>query len=166
MKKNSQQQAKRQDFRYKFSPTLLLLCALVLLLCLAGIAVSIYRMIKNGGILTFYDFLKYPFLILICIFCIFLIVALLIKSQYSLIGTELVTQFGVIKSKYDISKITALTHDRELSKLQVNFGEEFFVLVLDPAWADDFTSELIKLNPDADFSYTLTRTPPSKNEKQ
>ena len=165
MNKNTQQQAKRQDFRYKLSPTLLLLCGLALLLCIAGIVVSIFRMIKNGGIFTFYDFLKYPFLILICVFCIVLIVALLIKSQYSLIGTVLITQFGLIKSKYDISKITALTHDRELCKLQVNFGEEFFVLLLNPTWADDFTSELIKINPNAEFSYTLTSTPPSKDEK-
>ncbi len=163
MNKNSQQ-TNHQDFRYKFSPTLILLCALVLLLCLAGIAVSVYRMIINGGILTFYDFLKYPFLILICALCILLIIALLIKSQYSLIGTELVTQFGLIKSKYDVLKITDLLHDRETSKLQVNFGEEFFILSLDPAWADDFVHELVKINPNANFSYTLTSAPPSNNE--
>ncbi len=165
MNKNTQKQVNRQDFRYKFSPTMLLLCVLVLLLCLAGIAVSVYRMIANGGILTFYDFLKYPFLILICIFCMVLIVALLIKSQYSLIGYELVTQFGLIKTKYDILKITSLTHDREKAKLQMNFGEEFFVLALDKAWADDFVHELIKLNPEADYSYSLTSAPPSENEK-
>ncbi|MBR2340890.1 MAG: hypothetical protein IKA72_00580 [Clostridia bacterium] len=165
MNKNSQQQAQRQDFRYKFTTKLLLLCVLVLLLCLAGIAVSIYRMIANGGILTFYDFLKYPFLILICLFCMVLIIALLIKSQYTLMGTQLITQFGFIKSKYDVLKITALTHDREISKLQVNFGEEFFILLLDPAWADDFVHELIKLNPDADYTYTLTSAPSSKDEK-
>ena len=164
MNKHSQQQAKRQDFRYKFSPTMLLLCGLVLLLCLAGIAVSVYRMIANGGILTFYDFLKYPFLILICVFCMVLIIALLIKSEYSLINNQLVTRFGLIKSKYDVLKITSLTHDRELSKLQVNFGEEFFVLLLDSAWADDFVSELIKINPDADYTYTLTSAPTPKDE--
>ncbi len=164
MNRQSQQQAKRQDFRYKFSPTMLLLCGLVLLLCLAGIAVSVYRMIVNGGILTFYDFLKYPFLILICVFCMVLIIALLIKSEYSLIDNQLVTRFGLIKSKYDVLKITALTHDRELSKLQINFGEEFFVLLLDSAWADDFVSELIKINPDVDYTYTLTSAPTPKDE--
>ena len=165
MNKNPKQGATRQNFPYKFSPTLLLLCGLVILLCLAGIAVSVYRMIANGGILTFYDFLKYPFLILICVFCIVLIVALLIKSEYSLIGTELVTRFGLIKSRYDVLKITALTHDRELSKLQINFGEEFFVLTLDSAWEDDFVREIVKINPNADYSYTLTSAPPSNNEE-
>ena len=137
----------------------------MLLLCLAGIAVSVYRMIVNGGSLTFYDFLKYPFLILICVFCMILIIALLVKSQYSLIGYELFTQFGLIKSKYDILKITELTHDRELSKLQINFGEEFFILTLNSAWEDDFVHELIKLNPDANYSYSLTSAPPSKDEE-
>lgn len=165
MDKNSQKQVQRKNFPYKFSPVLLLLCGLVLLLCMAGIAVSVYRMIANGGIFTFYDFLKYPFLILICVFCIVLIVALLIKSQYSLIGTELITQFGLIKTKYDVLKITELTHDRERSKLQINFGEEFFILLLNSAWEDDFVHELIKLNPNANYSYSLTSAPPSKDEE-
>lgn len=154
----------RQDFRYKFTPTVLLLCVLVFLLCAAGIAVSVYRMIKNGGILTFYDFLKYPFLILICLFCVTLITALLIKSQYSIIEGTLVTQFGFVKTRYEIKDITALLHDRETSKLQINFGEEFFILSLNAAWADEFVRELIKLNPNADYSYTLTsNTPPKKD---
>ena len=165
MNRNSQQNVQKQDFRYKFTPTLLLLCALVLLLCVAGIATSVYRMIANEGILTFYDFLKYPFLILICLFCITLIIALLIKSQYSIIGTTLITQFGFIKTKYDITAITEIMHDRELAKLQINFGEEFFILTLDSAWADEFVHELTKLNPNANFSYTLTSNTPSKNDK-
>jgi hypothetical protein len=165
MNKNSKQNVQRQDFRYKFTPTLLLLCGLVLLLCAAGIATSVYRMIANGGIFTFYDFLKYPFLILICLFCITLIIALLIKSQYSIVETTLVTQFGFIKTKYDVMTITAIMHDRELAKLQINFGEEFFILTLNPSWADEFVRELVKLNPNASFSYTLTSNTPSKNDK-
>ena len=165
MDRNSQQNVQRQNFRYKFTPTLLLLCGLVLLLCAAGIATSVYRMISKGGILTFYNFLKYPFLILICLFCITLITALLIKSQYSIVENTLVTQFGFIKSKYDITSITALLHDRELAKLQINFGEEYFILALDPSWADEFVRELIKINPNASFSYTLTSNKPSKNDK-
>ena len=164
MNKNSCQGATPKKFPYKFSPTLLLLCGLVILLCLAGIAVSVYRMIVNGGILTLYDFLKYPFLILICVFCIVLIVALLIRSEYSLVGTELITRFGLIKSRYDVLKFTALTHDRELAKLQINCGEEFFVLTLDSAWADDFVREIVKINPNADYSYTLTSAPSSDDE--
>ena len=165
MDRNSQQNEQKLNFRYKFTPTLLLLCVLVLLLCIAGIVASVYRMIANGGILTFYDFLKYPFLILICVFCMVLIIALLIKSQYSIVGTTLITQFGFIKTKYDIKTITELMHDRELARLQVNFGEEFFILTLDPAWADEFVRELIKLNPDASFSYTLTSNNPSNKDQ-
>ena len=76
-KKNPKIQS--ETFRYKLTPVLILLCVLVLLLCVAGIAVTIYRMILNGGVLTPTDFLKYPFLIAVCLFCIAIIVAQHIK---------------------------------------------------------------------------------------
>ncbi len=162
-KKTSNPQS--ENFRYKLTPVLLLLCALVLILCAAGIAITVYRMILNGGILSPTDFLKYPFLIAVCLFCIAIIVALLIKSQYIVTDEEFITQFGFIKTKYPVKKITAIEHDRDLHKLNVKFGEEYCVLSCPPEWADDFVRALLKANPDIDYSYTLTENKPQDEEK-
>lgn len=152
-------------FRYKLTPVLVLLSVLVILLSAAGIGVTVYRMILNGGVLTPTDFLKYPFLIAVCVFCIAIIVALLIKSQYVVTDEEFITQFGFIKTKYVIKNITAIEHDRDVNKMNVKFGEDYCVLSCNAEWADDFVRALLKVNPDIDYSYTLTENKPQDEEK-
>ena len=151
-------------YPYKLTPVLILLCVLVLLLCLAGIGVSVYRMILNGGILSPTDLLKYPFLIAVCVFCITIIVSLLIKSEYIVTNEELITKFGFIKTRYELKKMTKISHDRDLHKLTVNFGEEYAVLSCSPDWADELVSAILKINPNIEYTYTLTENKP-KNEE-
>lgn len=162
MDKNTQQQT--ESFRYKLTPTLLLLCVLVIVLCLTGIAITIYRMILNGGVLSPSDFLKYPFLIAVCIFCIAIVVALLIKSEYAVTNEYLITQFGFIKTKYLLKDITAIEHDRDTHKLTVKFGEQFCVMSCLSEWADDFAHAILKANPNVEYSYTLTENKPQNGE--
>lgn len=152
------------NFTYKLTSVMILLCALVLLLCVAGIGVTVYRMILNGGVVTIDDLLKYPFLIAVCLFCIALIIALLVKSQYSVTKDELITQFGFIKTRYELKKITKISQDRDLHKLTVNFDEEFVVLTCSPNWADDLVSAILKVNPNIEYSYTLTENKPQNEE--
>ncbi len=163
MDKNTQQQT--ECFRYKLTPNLLLLCALVILLCIAGIAITVYRMILNGGVLSPSDFLKYPFLIAVCIFCIAIVVALLIKSQYAVTNEHLITQFGFIKTKYLLKDITEIEHDRDTHKLTVKFGEQFCVMTCLSEWADNFVRAILKANPNIEYSYTLTENKPQKGEE-
>ena len=164
MKNANQQPA--ETFRYKLTPILLLLCALVLLLCVAGIVVTVYRMIINGGILSPTDLLKYPFLIAVCLFCIAIIIALLIKSQYLVTKDELITQFGFIKTKYPVKDITELEHDRDTHKLTVKFGEQFCVMSCASDWADDFVRAILQANPNIEYSYTLTENKPQNGDER
>ena len=166
MKKDNAKKAETKYFRYKFTPVLILLCVLVLLLAIAGISVSIYRMILNGGILEFSDILKYPFLIAVCMFLIAIIIALLIKSQYGVTKDTFFTQFGFIKTNFSIKEITSIIHDRDLHKLTVYFGEEFCVITCHKEWADDFVQAILRCNLDIDYSYTLTENKPTENEEK
>lgn len=154
MKKKSYAEATR--FPFKFKPVMIFLCIAGLAVSVAGIAITIFRMIKNDGIKQFNDVLKYPFLIAVCLACIVLIVAVLIKSQYVVTKEYFITQFGFIKSKYPIGDFTSLTLDRSEHKLTVHAGESFMVVSVSPAWQDEFCSLLIKTNPNIEFSYTLT----------
>ena len=162
--KNKPQKNQAETFRYKLNPTMLLLCVLVLLLCVAGISITVYRMVLHGGILTPNDFLKYPFLIAVCVFCIVIIISLLIKSQYLVTDAELITQFGFIKTKYPVKAITEIDHDRDTNKLTVKFGEQFCVLSCISEWTDDFVHAILKANPNIEYSYTLTENKPQNGE--
>ena len=159
-KKNLPQEAKK--FKYPFTKAMIALAVGVILLCLVGIILSVYRLTLTG-IQDFSDVLKSPFLIAICVFCIVIVVALLIKSQYLIVGTDYVVQFGLIKSKYPIQDITSLALDSDSQKLTVFVGEQFSVLTLSSAWSHDFIAALRTVKPEIDFTFTLAE---SKDEKK
>ncbi len=139
-------------FKYQFTPLMVVLAIGVLLLCGVGIGISVWRIYKFG-IHGFTDTLQSPFLIAVCLFCIVLVVALLIKSQYIIDDTHYTLQFGFIKSKFLIKEITALHLDTTTKKLTVYVGEQFSVITLNAAWQDDFIAALRKVNPDAEFTF-------------
>ena len=134
---------------------MLTLIVAVLLLCSAGIGVSIWRIIEFG-VKSFNDVIKYPFLIGVCVFCIVFVACVFIRSQYVVLGEKLTTQFGFVKSSYDIKKMTAMVFDRDTNKLTINFGEEFIVLSVDPTWNERFTRAILDANDAIDYSFTLT----------
>ena len=152
---NDKNNVQPKCFAYKFTPVMLMLIVGVLLLCSAGIGVSVWRIIEFG-VKTFNDVIKYPFLIGVCLFCIVFVVCVFIRSQYVVSGEKLTTQFGFVKSSYDIKKMTAMVFDRDTNKLTVNFGEEFIVLSVNPEWNEPFTRAILDANDAIDYSFTLT----------
>ena len=142
-------------FSYKFTPLMLGLCIAVLLLCVAGIIVSVWRIVEFG-IRDFYDVIKYPFLIAICVFCIAFVISAFCISQYVVDNEHFTTQFGFLKTKYLIKNITALTFDRDANKLTINFGEEYAVIAVNPEWNEELVRALMDINSSIDYSFTLT----------
>ena len=147
-------------FKIKFSLTVILLCVAVYLLCGVGIGVSVWRIIRFG-VKEFSDVLKYPFLILVCLFCVVVVTAILIKSQYTVDGKYFVSQYGLIKSKFPVQDITALTFDTDEKKLTVNFGEQFMVLSVNPDYSEALVRALLAVNPNIDYGFTLAENKPS-----
>jgi hypothetical protein len=162
MKKQSTPQEPKY-FKYQFSPLMIVLAIAAMLLSVAGIVVSVFRIIKFG-IREFSDALTNPFLILICLFCIVLMISILAKSQYIVDGTHYTTQFGFIKSSFLIADITAIVLDSDTKKLTVYVGEEFTVLSLNEAWNEEFVRALLDANPEIEYSFTLAENK-DKDEK-
>lgn len=164
MKKQEMETVKR--FKMKFSPTIVWLCIAILALCGVGIGVSVWR-IAHFGIKGFNDVIKYPFLIAVCAFCIVIVIAILIRSQYVVAGETFITQFGLIKTKFSIQEITSLLLDRDLYKLSIYFGEQFSVISVSPAWNEELVRALLDVNPNIDYGFTLTDPPKDtqKNDK-
>ena len=162
MKKQSAPQ-EAITFKFRFPPIMYVLAYAVLLLCVAGVALSFIRIARNG-IHGFNDVLKSPLLIAICIFCIAIVVAMLIRSRYIITEDALITQFGFIKSKFLIKSFTSITLNTDVQKLTVYMGEEYFALVISPEWNNDFVQAIRKINPDVEFNFTLSETKDT-NEK-
>lgn len=154
---------KTKTFPIKFSLAIVILCIAIYLLCVAGIAVSVWQ-IARFGIAEFLDVLKYPFLILVSLFAIVLVTCILIRSQYAIEEKTLITQFGFIKSRFDITSVTALELSVSTNKLTVFFGEQFIVITVQASWQEAFIRAMLEANPNIDYSFTLTDTPPAENE--
>ncbi len=152
--KTQKEVQKTKYFSYQFTKTMLFLAVAVVLLCLAGIGLSVYRIVAFG-VHSFSEALQSPFLIAICAFGIVLMISILARSRYGVNKTHYITQFGFIRSKYPIEKITSLCLDTETKKLTVYIGEEFSVLSLDEKWQDEFIAALREVKPEIEFTFTL-----------
>lgn len=154
MKKQSAPQ-EAKTFKFRFTPLMIALSIVVILLCAAGAALSVWR-ITQQGINGFNDALKSPLLIAICIFGIVVVVTMLAKSQYIITKDNLIVQFGIIKSKFPVASFTSILLDTDSKKLTVYMSEEFFVVTTNPEWNNDFVQALREVKPEIEFSFTLT----------
>ena len=154
----------KQAFPYRFTKAMLTLCIVALVLCAVGIGVSVYRIVRFG-VKDFNDFIRYPFLVVICVFAIAVVIALLVRSQYVVTDTYLSSNFGFLKSKVEVKKITAIVCDTQEDKATVYLGEEFFVLTLPKGENEKLAAALCAVNDKIDYSFTLTEnTPPKEDE--
>ncbi|MBO5736819.1 MAG: hypothetical protein J6S04_03315 [Clostridia bacterium] len=158
-KQNAPHEAK--NFKFRFTPLMITLAVAVILLFIAGIAISVWR-ITQQGVHEFNDVLKSPLLIAICLFGMVVVIATLIRSQYVITQDCFVVQFGIIKSKFSVADFTSILLDTDSKKLTVYMGEEFFVVTTNPEWNNDFVQALREVKPDIEFSFTLTEAPSDK----
>ena len=155
--KNQSTPNEAKIYKIQFSKIIVALAIAVLFFCTISIGFSCYQ-IFTKKILDFYDVMKYPCLMAISLLCIVLVVSILIKSQYVIDKTHLTTQFGFIKSKYEIKLITSVVLDMKSNKLTVNCGEEFFLISLNKDWNEAFVRDLISVNPTIEYSFTFSNS--------
>ena len=161
--KNAPQEA--AYFKIKFTKGIIAVCIAIYVLCVAGIGLSLWRIISEG-LREFSDYIKSPFLIAVCVFCIVLVTAVLSKSQYVVTKDTLTTQYGFIKSNFTLKSVTSVLLDTNSKKLTVYFGEEFMVLSLSPDWNEKFVRALLDGNPNIDYGFTLAEPPKQDDEKK
>lgn len=153
MKKHTTPQ-EAKTFKIKSTKTIFMSVAAILIF-IASAAVSIYR-ITQTSFSDFTDYLKSPFLLLVSLFGLAIVIAVLIKSQYVVDNRYFTTQFGFIKSKFEIKNITSIILNTDTQKLTVYFGEEFIVLSSAQDWNEEFVRALLAANPNINYTFTLT----------
>lgn len=153
-----------KSFKMQFSIAIVCICVAIYLLCIVGIALSIWR-IKQFGVRNFSDALQSPFLIAVCVFCIVLVTALLVKSEYAIDGEYFISRYGFIKSKFAIKDITSIILDTDTKKMTAFFSEQFIVLTTLPQNNEELVRALLAVNPDIKYSFTLAENKPQNTNE-
>ncbi len=151
------EQTKRYPF--KFSAAMLALFIAALVLCVAGFALTTWRLVaflSEGGD-SIYSWIQYIILYFVSVFLAVLIVSMLIRSQYVITDKQLILQFGFIKTRYDIKTIYSVHLFQGAKKLAVYFDDfqtKYTVIVVKPVWYDDFVKTLTERKPSIGFSFS------------
>lgn len=143
---------KPEKFPFRFSPLMIFMFCLLLVLCAAGTAFTGWQFadfLASGDLSSVWSWLRYLLMFLVCGLLILLVAAMLIKSQYIVKDKELVLQFGLIRTRYDISKIDSVRLFVGSEKLTVYFDSmktDYTVIVVKKEWYEAFVRALQKRN--------------------
>lgn len=135
-----------KTYRFKLSIAATVGCVAGILLGLAGIGVTAYRIYKYG-FSSAQLIIQHVVVLLVSALAIALFAAILIRSVYKLTDKTLVLWFGFIKSEYKIADIEAVHLFTKTNKLVLYFKDEkYTVIVVKPEWYRELTQEIIARN--------------------
>lgn len=134
-----------EKFKYKYKPYIFVIMALSVILALATIGMTIYRLI-NG-----YDPSKIfnaVITTLISLFIIVLVTSMMISSYYAVDDKNFILRWGILKNVIPVKEITKLLYDSDKKKLTVYYGTEdnFMLVSLDKVNPIDIVDALRKRN--------------------
>lgn len=144
-----------KKFNFKFSKTILVFIYIGIALAVVAFGVNTYFVIAQGVGTEdkVYPILRYVLMYFVAVLLFVVLLGLKIASYYTVDEKYLKTNFGIIKSKYEIAKIETILLDRTNNKLSVYFEDKnFIVIVVKDEWYGDFTDALLKVNPKIEFS--------------
>ncbi len=151
-----------KTYKFRFSPMMIAVFSVGIALCAACFALTSWQFIEfisglRGDITSAWEWIKYLLLYFVSILLAVLLTAMLIRSRYMITEKHLVTQFGVIFSKYEIKKIRSVCLIGGTKKLNVYFDDfknRFITIVVKEEWYDDFIETLTSINERIEFDFT------------
>ena len=135
-----------KTYRFKLSVAATVGCVAGILLGLAGIGVTAYRIYKYG-FSSAQLIIQHVVVLLVSALAIAVFAAILIRSVYKLTDTQLILWFGFIKSEYKLADIEAVHLFTKTNKLVLYFKDEkYTVIVVKPEWYRELTQEILARN--------------------
>ncbi len=155
-----------KKYPFVFSKSMYAVFALGLLLCGAGIAVSIYRLVV-GSVTTAYDWIGFVVMVLACLFLGALIISMLIRTVYTVDEEYFTLHLGFVRNRYPLNEIISVHLFEGAGKLAVYFqGNRYSAIVIKREQFDDFIHALTTANDKIGFSYsTAEEEEQFKNKK-
>lgn len=151
-------------YPFRFSSAMLAVLILLLALCAAGVGLTTWQFIgflRSGDMGSVYEWLKYLLLYLVSLLLAVLVVAMLIRSRYTVTSKELILRFGLIRSKYALKNIYSVKLFKSTGKLTVYFDDyktNFMVIVVKEEWYDDFIRTLLERNGRMEIDFSPEET--------
>ena len=149
-------------YKFRFSALMIAVFSIGIALCATCIALTGWQFAEfvigvRGDITSVWEWLKYMLLFFFSIFLAILLIAMLIRSRYVVTKKQLITQFGIISSKYEIKKIRSISLLGGSKKLNVYFDDfrnRYITIVVKEEWYDDFIHTLTSINEHIEFDFT------------
>lgn len=135
-----------KKFRFKYSTTIWLLLAVVVVLSVAGVAWNIFN-IKEYLWAGTLKITVYAVIVAVTGFIAILAISVMAYGFYVVKGENLYVCFGIIRSRMKISEITQISHFKKSDKLVVYFTDQkYTVIVISPAEYDLFIKTIREIN--------------------
>jgi hypothetical protein len=160
-----------KTYKFRFSPMMIAVFCIGIVLCAVCFALTSWQFVEfvigvRGDISSVWEWIKYILLYFVSVFLSLLLIAMLIRSRYIITEKRLITQFGIIFSKYEIKKIRSVCLVSGTKKLNVYFDDfksRFITIVVKEEWYDDFIKTLTSINEKIEFDFT---DPENKDRKK
>lgn len=157
-------------FKFKFTKVTTIFIYIGIVLAVAAFGVNTYFVIAQGfgdAANIVYPILRYSLMYLVSVALFVILMSVLFSSYYSVDEKTLKTSFGIIKSKYEIAKITSIVLDRKINKLSVHFEDNSFVVIaVKEEWYGDFADAILKVKPDIEFTINSKENDIDDNDKK
>ena len=162
-----------KTYKFRFTPMMIAIFCLGIALCAACFALTTWQFVEfvrgiRGEITSAWEWIKYILLYFVSVFLAVLLIAMLVRSRYILTKKRLITQFGIIFSKYEIKKIRSVCLVSGTKKLNVYFDDfknHFITIVVKEEWYDDFIKTLTSINERIEFDFTAPENNEGKKKK-
>ena len=140
-------------FQFQYTKTMKVLMYLALLLCVAAFALNAWSFFQTG-IEGFYSALRYAILLLVTVGGFVILLSMLISSAYIVTDKELITAFGIIRSKFKLSEIEKLTLNSKTKKLSVTFENgTYMVFIVNETWHEELIATIREKKPSVIIEY-------------
>ena len=157
-------------FKYKFTNLTKIFIYAGLVLASAAFGVTLYNVLsgsyKNSAVIA-YPVIGYAAMFFLSVMLFIISVSLLVSSYYAVGDKKLKTSFGIIKSTFNTDNIESVVLDRETNKLAVHFKDSsFIVIVVKSEWYEEFIDEILKCNPDIEYTINSKENSPDDQLKK
>lgn len=135
------------SYKIQFKLYVKIFLALALLLVTGGLVFNVVSVIEYFRLSTSKT-LSHSLLLMVTVFLDVLIASLLFFNRYIIKDGKLITQFGVIKFKANLTDAINATHFKRTDTLVLYFkNAEYLVIMISPSLYKQFIDEIKKYNP-------------------
>lgn len=143
-----------KKFQYEFSKLIKILIFVALVLCALGLALNVWRVV-NVGADNFYSTLQYVLIFAVTIGAPIVLISMLISSGYEITDQHIVSNFGIIKSRFKLDDVSKLVYVTSKNKLFVYFKDDTYMnIIVNEKWIQEFIGCVLEKRKKIEIEYT------------